>query len=615
MRKLFTTALLLAVISGWTPARAAVVVVANRTPDEVRFTLACPPGQAKHYAVDSGDLVAVPVTGDAEITYSSGKKRQGFRVDPNAVYYFAGRSAEELNLHEVDFSGSRDKRPADKPAPRREPPPADSKAAATVTIPVKILVDQGERTVQRAWEQRLRKRVQAASDILEHHCRVKLEVVAAGTWESDDSHTELAQLLHDFEEKVKPGRARLAIGFSSQKPVQRGPDHLGATQLPLHTHIIVREAGVRSEPERLEVLLHELGHFLGAAHSSEPTSVMRPKLGDRKALARRFRIGFDPVNTLVMNLVADGLRSHGAKSLLGLSPAAKQRLGQVYAEIERAMPEDPTPGKYLAQLGQVGQPGEAAVPVIPELPRSEALVENTRAIVAAVVQAAERNQRRPARTDADAKAPFRLGGDELTDYYFREAAAVAERLAREHAVRAYLLGLAVALDDSSFLRKSPVTAELWSAVEPDEERKHRLEVLGAPAMRGHRDWAQHFTVSAALTLLWGAKSAEAAGLLKEVLDARGDGGFSFTDLSADLSGVAFANRLRSSPDLLGDLTATFTVTDYLPDAAGLRDGLSAEDFAKDYGSLQDDRFLAQQEAIRKRILALPGHQAGKGKGG
>src|SRR5262249_19165218 len=157
------------------------------------------------------------------------------------------------------------------------------------------LVDDDEPTARRVWEERLRKRLRAASDIIEKHCRVRFEVAAVETWESDNKLTEFKELHEEFERKVKPGPARLAIGFTSQLPHPQGYTDLGTTRCVLHTHILIREWYPRSEPERLEVLVHELGHFLGASHSAEGDSVLRPRLADGKALASSFRIRFDPL--------------------------------------------------------------------------------------------------------------------------------------------------------------------------------------------------------------------------------------------------------------------------------------------------------------------------------
>ncbi len=43
----------------------------------------------------------------------------------------------------------------------------------------------------------------------------------------------------------------------------------------------------------------------------------------------------------------------------------------------------------------------------------------------------------------------------------------------------------------------------------------------------------------------------------------------------------------------------------MPDPAGLRDGLSAERLAEDYGDPADDRFRAVLSDIRDRIGKLP----------
>ena len=105
-----------------------------------------------------------------------------------------------------------------------------------------------------------------------------------------------------------------------------------------------------SEPERLEVLVHELGHFLGAAHSSEETSVMRPAIGDRQSCARSFRIGFDAPNTQAMCLLVAELRRRPIFRLSELSPETKASLRRVYASLSKALPDDPTAPKSLELL-------------------------------------------------------------------------------------------------------------------------------------------------------------------------------------------------------------------------------------------------------------------------
>jgi hypothetical protein len=227
-------------------------------------------------------------------------------------------------------------------------------------------------------------------------------------------------------------------------------------------------------------------------------------------------------------------------------------------------------------------------------------VDGARTVLAALVKAAQDNAGQPARQRKD--------GDELTVLYFRTAAEAAGKLRTGAGdPGAFLLALGVGLDDSTLLRGNPVVARLWRQVETDEERQARLKVLGKPTMRQRYDWTQHFVVSCALTEALGAALAETAGLLKEQLDARpGGSGFSFADLSADLAGIAFASRVKKGDLSLEMLTRRFEVKAYLPDPMGLREGLSAEQFARDFGSLEDERFKKELAGIRKRVDQLYG---------
>jgi hypothetical protein len=60
------------------------------------------------------------------------------------------------------------------PAAQQEAETGHSRATV---IPVKILVDDNEPAVQRIWEERLRKRIRAASQILDQRCHVQLCVI------------------------------------------------------------------------------------------------------------------------------------------------------------------------------------------------------------------------------------------------------------------------------------------------------------------------------------------------------------------------------------------------------------------------------------------------------
>jgi hypothetical protein len=341
-------------LGGTAPAAAgATLVVANRAAREVRFTLTPAPGKAQPYTVRPGDLAAVPVTGDVAIAFDAGKARRQYQLRANAAYYFADFPGG-LDLQELGLTGGRE-RPREAPAER--PPEAPGKQAANAAparprvLTVKILVDQKEPATRQVWEKRLRARIAAASEVLEHHCRVQLRVVAVAEWQSDDTEIELTRLLRDFERKVPAAPAQIAIGFTSQRLREGHEGRIGATRTALRDHILVREWWSARERGRLEVLLHELGHYLGAAHSAEADSVMRSDLGTGALIRDDRSPRFDPVSTLIMNLVAEEVFEGGVTHLSKLSPATRDRLREVYGELAQTLRNDPTPAVYLRLLG------------------------------------------------------------------------------------------------------------------------------------------------------------------------------------------------------------------------------------------------------------------------
>jgi hypothetical protein len=344
------------------PARGTVVL-ANRTRHEVRCTLG-PVGQkGKALVVAAGELAAVPVSGAPEISFASEKASRRYLLDLDTAYYFAD-SADGLDLKEIGLGDGKNRlRPAGEGA---EPINAgEDKAPAPRVLTVKLAVDQHEPGRQVLWEKRLRARIEAASWVLERYCQVRLKVIATEEWQSDDKADSLSALLLDFDRKVKSYPAHLVIGYTSQRLSREGVKPAGITRRALHDHILLREWWPPSEQGLHEVLLHELGHYLGAAHSPELESVMRANLGLKER--GRYKAAFDPLNTLIMNLVAGEVFEHGARRLSEVRPQVKQRLREIYRAMARAMPDDFTPAQYLNQLdGTPLPPRKKAAAAAPE---------------------------------------------------------------------------------------------------------------------------------------------------------------------------------------------------------------------------------------------------------
>lgn len=565
-----------------------VIVLANRTGVQLPLRFLPAAGQAQQVTLPVGEVMPLFLDGKAQVEFSSPGGSKRYAVDANCAYFFGRRGDGRIDMQKIGLG-------EDGSTSRGRSLPGSASRAPSATIAVKILVDEEEPARQQHWERRLRRRVEAASAILEQYCRVGLRVVAVDRWNSDNATNDFNASLAEFEREVKPSPGRVAIGFTSQWTMVRGRTHMAGTRGPLHTHILVREGSPQiSEPEKLEFLVHELGHHLGAAHSPERGSVMRPVLGDNLAGRSDFRIQFDPVNTLAIAMIGEEIRRRNIKRLYDMTPGSKRRLSQIYTELARSLPGDMAAPHYVELMkSAAGTPlADGAKRVLQEIMRSAA------ANRALPVANGNRNEGQPRRV-----------GDALTEYYVRQAAGAARTLPDDVAGPAFLVAVGLALGDSQLLAGVPGVGNLAQAVEPPSERAIRLTLLGDPTLLGRRDLAQHFFVSAYLTAALGAQAADAAGLAKEMLDAQAGSGLSFADIAADRAGVRFANGILNKRVPLRLLPQLFSVATFMPAVDGLPEEITAAQLKSQFGDQDDRRFRQQLEEIDRRILGLPPYRA------
>lgn len=131
----------------------------------------------------------------------------------------------------------------------------------------------------------------------------------------------------------------------------------------------------------------------------------------------------------------------------------------------------------------------------------------------------------------------------------------------------------------------------------------------SPTLQGRRDFAQHFMTSAVVAALAGTAFSDALGIYKEVDDARGGSGFSFTDLAADRAGTRFGERSVRSHDHARSIQdaarSGLADADLMPPARDLPEHLSEAEFRSRFGGLDDPRYLRVAEEIERRLDTLP----------
>jgi hypothetical protein len=564
-------------------ALADVAVLANRTAREVTVQISAAGEPECTLMIPSWDSRPVFFDRIASIRFGNHLAPQAYDLDPGAAYLFANESDGRLRMERIGL-GASDTQPHERPP---WTPPNRSKEAV-YTLPVKIAVDEDEPTHRTVWEPQLRQRIEAASQVLEQHCGVRLEVVSVASWESDNAVRDFARSMREFEGEVPAAPARLVIGFSSQYDFTFGRMHLGASRGPLYPYIMLKERAPNvREPEKLELLVHELCHFLGASHSPEPASVMRPLLTVSQLRATGQRIYVDPVNALLMSLVSDELQRGQVRTFADVSFPTKRRMMEIYQVLQQALPGDPAAGQFQTLVGSSNAPQ---------------MMMEVREIVAQLTRLAKLESARAS------KAGTELAGDHVTATYVREAAAIASELHSPDASKALLLALGIFMDDSTTLRSFPVTSSLVAQVENDDQRRSRIAVIGRPSIYGRDDLAKHFFVSAHLTVTMGGAAARSAGLAKEVLDANGGSGFSFADMMANRAGIVFAEKLLAGEITLDQIATSYTCDRFIPSVDGLTEGLQAAQFASQV-SHAEVGLAAELRRVEERILSLPIYQA------
>ena len=127
------------------------------------------------------------------------------------------------------------------------------------------------------------------------------------------------------------------------------------------------------------------------------------------------------------------------------------------------------------------------------------------------------------------------------------------------------------------------------------------------SLYGRRDLAEHFTLSAALSINGGSRLANAIGLLKEEEDAKKGSGFSFTDLAADRAGVRLGERATgdTAERVRQQLAAARSDADLMPDIRDLPEFMPQTEFDRRFGPVGSGRYQRVIERIDASLDAHP----------
>jgi hypothetical protein len=127
------------------------------------------------------------------------------------------------------------------------------------------------------------------------------------------------------------------------------------------------------------------------------------------------------------------------------------------------------------------------------------------------------------------------------------------------------------------------------------------------SLHGRRDFAEHFTISAAIAVNGGSRLANAIGLIKEEEDAGKGSGFSFTDLAANRAGVRLGERATgaAAAQVRQQLAAAKTDAALLPDFRDLPEFMPQAEFDRRFGPVDSPRYQKVIDRIDARLAAHP----------
>ena len=325
-------------------APAAVIIVANQTSTEVALTIAEPGEKGRRHTIAARHVQPVTLW-PAELTSPLGKWEK-IRVDPYRAYVFLADESGRVRVEGIELPG----RSSDGAvATAKKSPKRDAVKRDPVKIPVTLMVDDVDPRTPTRWQADVRKRFNAAAEILEAQTGFRLEVAGFDTWKSDPKTKTIKDQLTSFEMAVRVKNDGLAIGFISRRLDQGKGAHSGAVAVagqPMFWSVSGRQITRASESRSSSGIWR--WHWERSKVRIPARSCDR-RLGDGQVLHTGFVIQLDPLNALALNLWADQRRV-GIVDVADVPPVDRARLLRIYQCVSAALPGDVRAKEYVREF-------------------------------------------------------------------------------------------------------------------------------------------------------------------------------------------------------------------------------------------------------------------------
>lgn len=212
----------------------------------------------------------------------------------------------------------------------------EAKSLPLRTLTFRVAADEEFRR-QKDWEKVIQRHIKEASEVYERDFHIRLKIVDMVPWDSENSFSDLEELLLELKKEVQPGGAEIVFGVSGQRPHASWEEKYGEA-FPLGNRALVLVPEDRQESRATIGIIHEIGHLFGATHPSDKGSVMH-----RAATT----LMFDAQSAKLILL----MRSYDfQRGVAGIDKETKAKLTAMCKEGRVPIKEHPLVGAY-ANLG------------------------------------------------------------------------------------------------------------------------------------------------------------------------------------------------------------------------------------------------------------------------
>jgi predicted Zn-dependent protease len=189
-----------------------------------------------------------------------------------------------------------------------------------VHLKVRVYAGAGYRAETVRWRERIEEQIEAAGKVTREQFNFDLQVVQIVEWQPQSDGSNLQQVLAELRGKDPADDVDFVIGMTKSLAAFQPSIHLLGMAESYGQHIVLRAMndaaerehfdqafdeltdeerdrlyGARLEHKETSVVLHELGHALGAVHTREPTWLMG-------AASSTEQQAFGPANTRIIRL-------------------------------------------------------------------------------------------------------------------------------------------------------------------------------------------------------------------------------------------------------------------------------------------------------------------------